>query len=259
MPSADQDYLLTRQVFDALDGWLARFVSRERAPVMIFQDDWQYWDFPEHTARTTEIAKAARAVAALRAAMVLADARMTTEASFVLRAASDCASEIIFLCEGAISGTPTTDQKKFVEDFFIRPPRTLDEFLESDKRRFLYRGDIYKAHKRLAERTSGVSPKEQSGLAGFIDALQNEYAHGGYASAMELYDGESRGFETAGIGSDRSVAAVKRAIALKAYYVMVAFVFLATVRGMGEVADDIMRLQRRLELSDDYGNDDPTT
>jgi hypothetical protein len=259
MTNADQEYLFTREVLDALDGWLARFVSRERAPVMILQDDRQYWDFPEHTARTAEIAKAARAVAALRAAMVLADAHMSTEASLVLRAASDFASEIIFLCEGAIRGTPTADQRKFVEDFFIRPPRTLDEFLETAKRRCLYRGDIYKAHKRLAETTSGVDPKLQGSLASYIDALQNEYAHGGYASAMELYNGESRGFETAGIGSDRSFAAIKRAIALKAYYVMVAFFFMATVRGMAQVADDIMRLQQRLELSEEYGSDAPAS
>src|SRR5688500_12024244 len=146
---------LVRSTIARLDSWVHRLAEPLLPAVRKYAADGSFqWEFTEQTPRVVLLAKSVRMVSATRAALLLADAGMPTESTSLLRMVADFASEILAIGEGMLAGEETAAQQKFVRQFFLPLPTSLEEYAAREKDAYVEREDSLRAHVRLA-RTTG--------------------------------------------------------------------------------------------------------
>ena len=193
----------TRQALDQIPTWVDNFARRLPRPERVPVDGRGFqWRHAENTAEVLQVAKAARMVAALRAALVLADSGYTTECGSLLRTACDFSDEIIFLCEPNLTGSsPTTAHTDFIKQGFQPIPKSPEEWMERKKEHYVRRGEVLKASLRIANMTE-YDGEFFRGLLTQISHTYDKYVHGNYETAMELYTERTNGFMTTGVESE---------------------------------------------------------
>ena len=206
----------TRQALDLMPTWVDDFARRLPPPEQVPVDGRGFrWRHAENTAEVLQVAKAARMVAALRAALVLADSGYTTECGSLLRTACDFSNEIIFLGELNLpDSSPTSAHKKFIEQGFQPTPKSFEEWMEWKREHYVSRGEVLKASLRIANKTlhSGEVLRD---LLTQISHTYDQYVHGSYETAMELYTERTNGFMTTGVESESAhlIRSMLRAVA----------------------------------------------
>ena len=222
---------VTIRLLGVLDERLHHFVSGLTPPVRIPlpNDDFR-WEYPERSPEVVQVAKAARAVAGLRAAFSLALDGFTTECARLLRIVSDFSAEIMYLGEGLSRGTLTADQQRFVEQHFSTLPSTPDDLAAREREYYIGRKDMAKASDRLAA-TAGGDADAIRKLSAFLNKGYDGYVHGTHASAMELYSGRTDGFILAGHESPRHRCIACTSVAGKLLEFLIALRFMAITRG----------------------------
>ena len=244
-----------RVCLSRLDDWLQRLATTlpkpEKAPL---PDGGFRWEYPEQTAEVVMLAKAVRMVSALNAAALLAQRAFTTEVGSLLRIVKDLATEILAVGEGVAKGKLTRSQQAFVDQFFNPLPRSLEEFKKQERESYVGRKDLYKAHKRLTENTP-VNGEELVEYARFLDRGYDSYVHGGYATAMELYDGSTQSFMVSGHRYERHRCEAKVSVSQKLYYGMVSLEFMAMLRADEDLVGEIRDMRHELEAAPEYGGE----
>lgn len=231
----------TRNALARMSGWVDDFGRRLPEPDRRYLDRKRFiWRHAETTVEVLQVAKAARMVAALRGALALAEARLTTECGSLLRTASDFADEILFLCEPALTGKTTTALRKFVEQAFTSIPTSLDEWMEWERERYVGRGEVLKALGRMAQQ-SGQDGELLRAAASWLSHGFDKYVHGSYDSAMELYDGGTRRSMTGGVESERLINGSLTSIAWNTQDGLAALELMSFTRGPGPLYGTIQR------------------
>ncbi|MEX2527037.1 MAG: hypothetical protein WEA09_05305 [Gemmatimonadota bacterium] len=187
------------EALSRLDGWVNSLANMLPRPVRADVITGGFvWRFEKEGLEVLLLAKVVRISSALGAAWELANLGYTTESSALLRLVDDFAEEIRFMAEARIEGRETKAQTDFREQFFREPPRTPDEFLEQENKHYVSRREMKKASKRLAEK-AGQDGGLLDRTSSFISYGLNQYIHGTYGSAMDLYHGRLHRFMVRGL------------------------------------------------------------
>ena len=137
------DFPVTRQTLERMDDWVmalaAPILPPEPIPIKLAHLAGFQWRFREKNERALLVGKAIRMVSGLRAAFMLAEFGYIAESGTLLRTVSDFANEVISICEGYAKGSPTSDQKKFVEQYFAPMATDLDEYEYQSRERWVTR------------------------------------------------------------------------------------------------------------------------
>jgi hypothetical protein len=202
---------VTERVLSQLDEWLNEvavpLLPLKMVPVGPQDDNGFRWAFREETKRALVVGKAVRMISAIRAAFILVDLGYVTECGTLLRTVSDFANEIASITEGVRSGTLTAAQKKFIEQYFTPIPEDPDEYDVLKKEEFVTRDKLLSAHYRLAEEIQrakvkdSVNPTDVRKVVRYLAHMYDQFVHGAYVTAMELYNGDTWRFMVSGIES----------------------------------------------------------
>jgi hypothetical protein len=243
------DFSTTRSIIDQLPGWVAAFAGKLPNPVKVPLQGRDFrWEHPSKDAETLQVAKAVRIASGLRAAMALADLRLTVECGTILRTVSDYASEIVFIGEGLLEGRFTTEQQEFIEQHYSALPSTPDELAAQEQVRYVGRKAMAKATDRIADKSGGDKELLRK-ITAYLNKGYDGYVHGHYTSAMELFTGRTMSFMMSGHESDRHVCFVKTAVAGKLKEALNAFRIMAMTRKMRELHNEFRDAFDRIDKS----------
>ncbi len=239
---------VTRTIIGRMDGWVHTFAQQlapaERVPI---KESFR-WEHPEKSPRSVQVAKAARAVSGLRAALHLADMAHTIESGTILRTVADFSAEILYLGEAVLEGRLTADQERFVDQHFAPIPTDPDELAAREREYYVGRKDIASAHRRIMEKF-GAPAGEMAKIGAFLNKGYDSYVHGANSSAMELYDVRINSFMLRGHVSARFVCMAKVGVAGKTQELLNALRFMAITWGAGALSAEIRHASEELDAS----------
>ena len=86
----------------------------------------------------------------------------------------------------------------------------------------------------------------------FVNKGYDNYIHGAYLTAMELYDGARHRFATRGVDYEERIDVAMVAVAGKLHEVVTALEFMSLVPGMEALRPEIAEARRRLDASGEY-------
>jgi hypothetical protein len=246
------DFLLTRDIVERLDGWLmelaAPLLPLKERPIDLGHTSGSVYEFREESERALVVGKAVRMASGIRVAMLLADQGYIAECGSILRMTGDFADEIICICEGAKTGYRTTAHKSFVEQYFTELPRTPDEHDSRPRVNFVTREKLLTAYQRWATQhnldTEGVRK-----VIRFLPSMYDKFVHGGYITAMELYDPRTWTFMLRGHVSQEKRELYQRATASKLHHSLTALTAIADLEGNARLVDEIGRAAFALHAS----------
>jgi hypothetical protein len=211
------------------------------------------WRFRDETGASLQVGKAVRATSALRSALLLADSGYTTEAASLLRIASDFGQEIVAIGEGLLEGRLTTDQQRFVDEYFAPMARTPEELEARGKEYYVCRERLFAAHQRVAEKAQAPVDLLRR-VTRFLNYGFDKYVHGSYDSAMELFDGQTGAFMLRGHRSERHRCAMLVSISGKVYQVLLALGFMALSRKDEPLFREIRESLAQLDAADEQSS-----
>lgn len=234
------DFPATRAAIDRLPAWVNELAATIPQPERVEVPPYGFrWEHPDKTPEVIQVTKAVRLATSLRAALALADLRLTTEAASLLRLAGDFSNEIVFLGEALREGRLTDEQKRFVEQQSVYHPLTAEEFAELERVRYVGRGAAAKALARLFSGT-GVDIEDNARRRAYVAAGYDRFIHGKYSTAMELFTGETMTFMLRGTNSPGQVRSAKAAISGKTVEGLQALQIMALTRRMRKLASELV-------------------
>jgi hypothetical protein len=246
--TAPDGFPVTRSTMDEFDGWVQRLATPLLPARRVPYGASFRWQFREEAAYVLLVAKSVRMVSGIRAAMLLADNGFVAESACLLRIVSDLATEIAAVAEGELRGEPTKAQKDFVAEFFAREPFDADAALQQEKRRYVSREELMKAHVRLAN-SAGLDGEDLRDRMRAIVGLYDAYVHGAYTTAMDLYRGDRLAFMLRGHEDPARVHLHRVMVSSKLVELMHALDLVARVAGDRRLHSDILAALGRLEES----------
>lgn len=220
-------FACTRSVLRALEGWVNTLARHLPPPVQKPSPDGSFrWRFAEETPRVLLVGKSVRMASAIVAAMELTDLHFLVEGASLLRMVSDYSSEILSVSRGVIKGALTTDERRYVEEYFAAFPETTEEFRAIGKRRFVSREDLLKSQRRMVQDAGQDADEFAKNRAG-LNAAYDAFVHGAYHTAMDMYHGGERRFMTRGHEYEPHVDVTRTAVAGKLHEVLTAVQMIA--------------------------------
>jgi hypothetical protein len=157
---------------------------------------------------------------------------------------ADWANEIMSLSEGWKSGKLTANQERFVKQYFEPLAKDPEEFNNQQRERFVTRDEMLGGYTRWVTEGKG-NPDRLRKLARYLSEGYDKYVHGGYITAMELYDGISNTFMLR--GREKEIA--KRATASKLHHALTALLSMAEAWRLPALIDEICRAGLALHAS----------
>jgi len=225
---------------DLLCGWVNELAGDLPEPVKVPLPGGDFqWRHEDEDARVLLVCKSVRIATAISGAWTLANAGVPLEAGTLTRLVGDFSAEIRFVAESIVEGRETRAQREFREHFFEPLPRSMSDFLERERRRYVSRGEIAKADRRLSEK-AGVDADLQADTSAFIAFGLDKYVHGAYETAMELYHGGHRRFMLEP-GSSPPPDAIRRFVGSKTTEALQAVAMAAMALGRPDIAEAIGR------------------
>ncbi|HKO21097.1 MAG TPA: hypothetical protein VJX91_00455 [Candidatus Eisenbacteria bacterium] len=206
------------------------------APVLIKVGGRTRWEHESKTPLELQVAKAVRLATSLRAALALADLRLTTEASSLLRMIGDINGEIGLLAEALVAGRLTKEQQDFLDQNFSYLPSTPEQLAAREPVRIVGRGTVAKARARLF-RAPKAAVEEDARRVAYLHSGHDGYVHAKYSTAMELFNG--RYFMLVGSESEAQVRSAKIAVAGKTVESVQSLRLMAKIRGLDKLRDDL--------------------
>lgn len=244
------DFQTTRQVLSRLSTWLNVLGSAVGSPRQVREESRLYYLYEQETPEVVQVAKAARMVSGLNAALDLADDGYVVESAVLLRTVSDFANEIMAIGSDLARNDISPAVKAFCDQYFVAPAYTVDEFLEQERVRYISRAELYKSQRRLAgDEAEADAMLDESR---FLDRGYDSYVHGGYRTAMQLWDPNAEQFSVEGTYSAHHECVAKVAVAGKLYYALLALELMARLRGLEEVVNELRESRIQLERSPEY-------
>jgi hypothetical protein len=246
------DFPVMREVMGMLDEWIVAFAGPLGPPLPIpvkagTLESGFRWEFREHSERALLVGKAVRCVSGIRASLLLADHGFIEECGSILRTVSDFTYEILSICDGLQTGSPSEEQIKFVKQYFEELTETPEEYANKKRERWVTRDELLKAHyKRFAQSANEDDPEHVRKIIRFLSYAYDKFVHGAYITAMELYDGATSRFMLNGHKYPDKIKEFKFAIASKFHEFLGALATMATVSNMPALGTVIALNDRKL-------------
>jgi len=246
------DFPVTRETLERLDGWVMELAS-PLLPLKAVRVDLEHltgfvWEFREETERALLIGKSVRMVSGVKVAMMLADNGHIAECGTLLRSIADFASEIICICDGVKAGVRTRAHKDFVDQYFMKLPKTPTELEEQPRVDFVSRDKLWAALYRWAMENKTDQTRVRLVMR-YLGNMYDKFVHGGYITATELYDPSTWTFLLRGHRSPEKIAEYKRAVASKLHQSVMALASVAEHEVNRPLVDEICRAGLRLHSS----------
>ena len=108
-----------------------------------------------------------------------------------------------------------------------------------------------KSYVRLANDAS-ADAEELLKAKRFLNKGYDDYVHGAYLTATELYHGGEHRFATSGVDYEERINVARVTVAGKLHEVVKALEFMALMPGMEDLRDEIGEARRTLDASDEY-------
>jgi hypothetical protein len=238
------DFPLTRNTIDRLDVWVMELASPllplKKTPLELEYITGFVYEFCEASERALLISKAVRMASGIRVAMLLADLGYISECGSILRTVTDFANEIICICDGIKTGQRTTAHQLFVEQYFMKLPKTPDEYDAQPRVRFVTRDELLGAQYRWAI-ANKLDATRLRKVTRFLANMYDKFVHGSYVTAMELYDPRSSTFMLRGHEAPEKKQEYKRATASKLHTSVTALAAIAEFGTNRRLLDEICR------------------
>ena len=246
------DIPVSRGIIDRLDTWLTLLAAPFLPLVRIPEDDGTFhWEFGEKRAETLMVGKAVRMVSGIKVSLLLADIGFTTECVSLLRMVSDFSKEIVSMGEGLVEGRLTEIQQRFLQQYFAPFARTPEEHKERERARYVTRKELFRANCRLAERAQ-LDSAEMRRLNRELNYVYDQYVHGAYLTAMELYDGSENIFVLDGHKAERPKETARTAVAGKLHEVISALEIMSSFYDNADLRRELAEARRALDASGEY-------
>ena len=185
--------------------------------------------------------------------MILADSGYVAECGTILRTVSDFATEAISVCEGCIKGANQA-QTDLVQQYFAPMSANSEEHAERKGKPYVPRDKLLATLYRQAEQMDVDVDRLRNQLR-FVTHVQDKYLHGGYLTAMEMYNGSTHTFMLRGHQSEDTKRLHKFMIASQLYKVILALTYMAKVANMPALIADIVQAARKLYDSGEVPGD----
>jgi hypothetical protein len=240
----------TRTLIASLGDWLS-ILTAPLLPGQPFGGSDSESQLAESSASALLIAKAVRMTSGIHAALLLVDSGFVTEAACMLRIVSDLGMEVTAVAEGVLSGTMTSAQRKFVDQFLQPRPRTPEEYLERAKQRYVGRKELLTSDLRMAN-DAGLDGEKLRRQKEVTNAVLDGYVHGAYATAMELFYPDVGKFLVEGETAPEHRLLHMVAVAGKIHEVLYSFLLIAETQGNHELMRELLAAIKELDDSQEY-------
>ena len=135
---------IMRDAIRMLEATVKPFTMNLGTPLFIVEEGKERFRYPNPSSLHLQVLKAVRIVSGLKASLCLLDKGYVQEIGVLLRTVDDFIDEIIFVQEAHTTGTPTADQKRFINNFFEDDFQTAEErFKDLKKRNIVPRKKIW--------------------------------------------------------------------------------------------------------------------
>lgn len=248
------DFPLTRSIIDRLDDWImdlaSTLVPLKKTPLELEHVTGFVYEFREESERALLVGKAVRMGSGIRVAMLLADLGYISECGTILRTVTDFAQEILCICEGIKTGQRTTAHQSFVEQYFMKLPKTPDEHDAAPRIRFVTRDELLGAQYRwaIANKLDGTRVRK---VTRFLANMYDKFVHGSYVTAMELYDPQTWKFMLRGHEALEKREEYQRATASKLHHAVTSLAAIAELEKNHRLVDEICRAGLALHASEE--------
>lgn len=241
-----------RAVIRNLEGAVRAFETVIDKPIYIPEGTTTgRFKYPTPSPQVLIVLKAARVVSGLNALAGLLEIGHTVEMGVIIRTVDDFLAEIMFVEEAVRTGTPTADQRRFIEEFFAGETFSLEEKMATygkDVAR-VSRQKVQASEARVLGEHAPAGPDRVRRIVGTVDAAYSEYVHGSYAATMELYvGGEGEGFMLHGTFGSPHIKTFLGELARYVYRSLNIFAKIALLRGFGlnELAVKLVVIRKSL-------------
>ena len=238
------DFPLTRSTIDRLDDWISELAAPllplKKTPLELEHVTGLIYEFREESERALLVSKAVRMGSGIRVAMLLADLGYISECGSILRIVTDFAQEILCICDGVKTGQRTIAHQSFVKQYFMKLPKTPDEFDTSPRVKFVTRDELLGAQQRWAIANKLDATRIRK-VTRFLANMYDKFVHGSYVTAMELYDPRSWKFMLRGHEAPEKRQVYQRATASKLHQAVTALAAIAELERNHRLLDEICR------------------
>jgi len=207
-----------------------------------------YFRHKEPDERAFAVFRCVRIASGVRACLVLLRHGFIQEAGVLIRTIIEFLHDIDFAVDGLVHKEHLEGVKKRMAAFFKDDYRTVNELMkETSKAPTIPRKKIYAAIARLF---GGSNPFRYRQISKVLEDAYSGYIHGNYRHVMELYEGHSGQFQTAGVMS--KVPEWLRYLALSVHPALDEFSTVASAFGMPKLEEALIEQRKILEQSEAY-------
>jgi hypothetical protein len=210
--NTEQRYLAIGAALDYLENAADDPAAGIGHPEQVADGDSFTFRFSEKSVRVVQLCKFVRTVSALNGCFRLLPTGQYAEILTLLRSATNCIREIMYLHEPQQGGKATVDHQRFVEHFFEEHGSTMEELVASPPRASLVdRKKIHASHGRMSTPDNPHGTQKKFAAS---DGVFSGYTHGSYSSAMELFEGGTWRFQMRGMPGTRRSREAERQLVL---------------------------------------------
>lgn len=240
--------LSVRHAIDALEDAVRALQARIGAPIYLAARRRPGFRYGGPSSQIFLYLRAVRVVSGLNAMFTLVRAGFVQEIGVLARTVDDFLGEMRFIGEAHETGSPTSDQRRLIDQFFGEDPLAPGESGPA-------RGYVPKQKVRASEARAVQAPDTygmQKSLEG-VDEVLSGYVHGHYPQTMELYEScpsEQRdGFCLRGIADPSVLRPWLRQVALQTVAALNEVTVLARRLEDRPTAESLQSARRQLEKS----------
>ena len=220
-------------------------------PSLVGEDGREHFVYENPDARTITVLMLVRIVSGLRAALILIWQGNGIEGACMLRCIDEFTGNILFVKEALETGKPTSEQQKYIDDYFVDRYQTLEEKLQQP----IPSGHLVRKQKRRASEGRQLSPDDPHAvikMSEVIDSTFDGYVHGSYSSAMELYNGggSREGFRVGGM--PERLPEWRKTLAQYVHRTTNMMGIVALGLGLRQTADELVKKREEFEATAAY-------
>lgn len=247
-----------RVVIGELEGAVRTFETVIGRPIYITEGSGGRFKYPTPSPQVLIVLKGARVVSGLNALAGLLQFGHTDEMGVIIRTVDDFLGEILFIEEAVKTGKPTTDQQRFIDQFFAEDDFSVEEMMATNAKRppGVPLRSIQASEARVLGEFADKGPDRVQRMTRTVDAAYSGHVHGSYMSAMELYrGGDDEGFMLKGTRGSPHIKTYLGELARYVHRSLNIFASIAHGFALLELAARLLSIRKGLEESTAFRSD----
>ena len=198
------------------------------------------YEYQDNSAKVVAVLKVVRAAQGVHTLALLCRSGMFIDFGVIIRCVFDCEAEVYFLLENFPNTSGKVD--KFVKAFFAS---TIDGYLSSET----HVVSTEKIRNAMVRILKGTHDEEMQKTIDRVYKTFCGYVHANYAHVMEIYNGATDSFNTAGVPSEPQRRMRMEHTDVAAERVLHAAAFVAHTLGLKDLHHDIVQSWLKAEGS----------